>query len=343
MNWLLVPLIPKNRWPAVKHGEKRGITLDEHRRIVEREQNSERKAFYEMCWHVGAAQSDVAALKAEDIDWQNGTLNFIRQKTKEPVHMAIGPDLERLLRSLPQTGLLFPYLAGVRECDRATEFKQRCKGLEISGVTLHSYRYGWAERARAAGYPERFAQEALGHGSKAVHRAYAKRAQVKVPSLDAWEKEMREKVVPFRQKPQWRREDANDKRARSEILLAQFVLGGQQEVNSAPHHLRLRTPPLFGWHFSPASADKGFLLPCSTNHGPLRVRKPRLPQSISVRSVLVCPMGPAIHYRPRLEHRALEIPKPSLSARSQAVQARILQPRLAYSDSAATVNLCFLA
>ncbi len=42
----------------------------------------------------------------------------------------------------------------------------------LNRVTLHSYRYAWAERAKTAGYPERFAQEALGHNSKAVHRAY---------------------------------------------------------------------------------------------------------------------------------------------------------------------------
>jgi hypothetical protein len=39
------------------------------------------------------------------------------------------------------------------------------------------------------GFPERFAQQALGHNSKAVHRAYAKRAEVTVPSLDDWEME----------------------------------------------------------------------------------------------------------------------------------------------------------
>jgi hypothetical protein len=38
-------------------------------------------------------------------------------------------------------------------------------------------------------FPERFAQQALGHNSKAVHRAYAKHAEVTVPSLDDWEKE----------------------------------------------------------------------------------------------------------------------------------------------------------
>jgi integrase len=58
----------------------------------------------------------------------------------------------------------------------------------VCGVSLHSYRYAWAERAKACGYPERFAQAALGHNSKAVHRAYAKRAQVKLPALEDWER-----------------------------------------------------------------------------------------------------------------------------------------------------------
>jgi len=56
-------------------------------------------------------------------------------------------------------------------------------------VTLHSYRYAWAERAKIAGYPERFAQEALGHNSKAVHRAYAKKALMKIPSLQDYEEQ----------------------------------------------------------------------------------------------------------------------------------------------------------
>ena len=39
------------------------------------------------------------------------------------------------------------------------------------------------------GYPERFAQQALVHNSKAVHHAYSKHAEVTVPSLDDWEKQ----------------------------------------------------------------------------------------------------------------------------------------------------------
>ena len=50
---------------------------------------------------------------------------------------------------------------------------------------MRSYRYVWAERAKAAGMPERFAQEALGQNSKAVHRAYAKRVDDKAASANA--------------------------------------------------------------------------------------------------------------------------------------------------------------
>lgn len=42
--------------------------------------------------------------------------------------------------------------------------------------------------ARAyAAIPKRYAMAALGHNSKAVHRAYAKRAAVEVPSLEEYE------------------------------------------------------------------------------------------------------------------------------------------------------------
>jgi integrase len=102
--------------------------------------------------------------------------------------MRFDDELAETLRLLPNSGPVFPCLRSVRAGDRATEFHQRCVGLGIKGVSLHSYRYAWAERAKKAGYPERFAQEALGHNSKAVHRAYARRAQVELPSLGEYER-----------------------------------------------------------------------------------------------------------------------------------------------------------
>jgi hypothetical protein len=55
-------------------------------------------------------------------------------------------------------------------------------------------------RAAKAGYPERHAQSNLGHGSKAVARAYAKKAKVKTPSLEEYEELQRkagDKVIPL--------------------------------------------------------------------------------------------------------------------------------------------------
>lgn len=197
MTWLPWPLIPKRQWPAVRFKEKRAITLEEHSKIIAREGNVERRAFYKLVWYVGASQSDLANLQAEDVDWQTHIISFFRMKTRwrgqQPPQIRFGKEVEEILKDLPSTGPLFPYLRSVRAGDRATEFKQRCAGLGIHGVSLHSYRYSWAERAKTAGYPERFAQMSLGHNSKAWARAYSKKAQVVLPPLEEYER----KVVPF--------------------------------------------------------------------------------------------------------------------------------------------------
>ena len=166
------------------------MTVAEHQTIVATEHNAERRAFYECCWHIGGAQSDVAALTAEDIDWRARVVSFHRHKTGTASIIRIGDELERVLRCLPNFGPLFPKLKPMREAHRATEFARACRRLKIKGVTLHSYRYSWAERAKSAAYPERYAQEALGHNSKAVHRAYSKNAQVIIPALEDYEKKL---------------------------------------------------------------------------------------------------------------------------------------------------------
>jgi integrase len=159
---------------------------------VERERNPELKAFYQMAWHLGASQSDLANLQAEDVDWQARIICFVRMKTRwrrqQPPQIRFGREVEEVLATLPKIGPLFPKLAVVKEKHRAKEFKRRCVGLGIEGISLHSYRYAWAEQAMSAGYPERFARLALGHNSKAVHRAYARNAQVTIPPLEEYER-----------------------------------------------------------------------------------------------------------------------------------------------------------
>ena len=65
MEWLLKSVIPRLQWPKPVFKEKRAITAEEHAAIMLREQNAERRDFYELLWHTGAAQSDGACLRAD--------------------------------------------------------------------------------------------------------------------------------------------------------------------------------------------------------------------------------------------------------------------------------------
>lgn len=187
-NWLPWPILAKKRWPKLTFHEKRAITWDEHQTILAHEQNPEKRAYFECCWHLGGAQTDIASLRSENIDWQNRIVSFHRRKTGTPSIVRFGDALERVLRELPAFGALFPSFMDKPETDRSRIFRLACRRVKISGITLHSYRYAWAERAKSCGYPERFAQEALGHTSKAVHRAYSRKAQVTLPALEDYEK-----------------------------------------------------------------------------------------------------------------------------------------------------------
>jgi len=188
MNWLPKSIVPRRQWPKPVYKEKRAITPAEHETIIANENNPERRAFYQLAWHLGAAQTDLAMLAAEDVDWEQKTIGFFRRKTKTLARLHFGPAVASILQDLPGSGPLFPYIATMSAGDRSTLFRKRCLRLKITGVTLHSYRYAWAERAKTAGYPERFAQEALGHKSQAVHRSYAKRAKMLLPTLEDYEK-----------------------------------------------------------------------------------------------------------------------------------------------------------
>jgi hypothetical protein len=52
-----------------------------------------------------------------------------------------------------------------------------------------------ADWARSARYPEQIAKQALRHNAEAVHRTYAKRAVVKVPSN--YQNGVEQKAIPF--------------------------------------------------------------------------------------------------------------------------------------------------
>jgi hypothetical protein len=105
----------------------------------------------------------------------------LRHRAVTPPQIRFGREVEAIFAQLPRTGPLFPYLRTVREADRATEFKQRCQGLEISGsdaaqlsLCLGRARQDlWLPRTVRAngarpqqqGRPSRLCPESAGHGS----------------------------------------------------------------------------------------------------------------------------------------------------------------------------------
>jgi hypothetical protein len=202
LGWLLMPVMADAAWPEVRKRKFTAITEEEHRRIVDREHNTERKLYYEMLWETGGAQTDIASLHSDQVDLENETIRFQRRKLAgkevggESI-LRIGPSLKKLLLRLPTEGYLFPNVQAWNSNMRSSEFCRRCRMLGIVGRSLHSYRYAWAQRARAAGMPEREAMNHLGHESRAIHAAYAGGATVATLPLEFYEAQKLKNVVQF--------------------------------------------------------------------------------------------------------------------------------------------------
>ena len=190
LGWLPWPILAKRAWPKIRSQSKRAITAEEHAAVIASEKNAERRAYYELLYETGAAQTDAANLTAEDIDWQNGVLVYRRKKLgpfSEPCRLTIGKKLRLCSTFFRHRAICFQTSS---EHQQSTDLQNFAAGVALresqASVSI-SYRHAWAQRAKACGYPQRFAQEALGHSSRAVHEAYAKGAFVICPALDEYE------------------------------------------------------------------------------------------------------------------------------------------------------------
>tara|TARA_R100001463_G_scaffold88792_1_gene143594 strand:- start:3235 stop:4062 length:828 start_codon:yes stop_codon:yes gene_type:complete len=178
------PVLPKRLWPKIIKSERRAITENEHRRLGSNLRTTRWRAFLEILWETGAAQTDAANFRIEEL--QEGIVTYKRCKTGVRAAQELSPNLQKLLASVAAgrtQGYFLPSIQRMDSKDRATIFRRKCRSLGIAGVTLHSYRYAWAERAFSVGMPERLAMVALGHNSAAIHRVYAKNAKVVAPSI----------------------------------------------------------------------------------------------------------------------------------------------------------------
>ncbi len=135
VGWLPWPVSVKRQWPGIRFQEKRAITHAEHLAILERERNPEWRAFYALLWHLGGAQSDVATLRAEDVDWSQRIVSYSRKKTGTISHLHFEDEVEAILASRPSVGPLFPEIALMHEKHRAKLFRRRCGGGGVRGGT----------------------------------------------------------------------------------------------------------------------------------------------------------------------------------------------------------------
>jgi len=94
MNWLPWPIIPQRQWPEVEFGPKRAITKGEHQLIIAREKNPETRDFYQLCWHLGGSQSDIATLDSDCIDWRNRVIAYTRKTTESLAFVHFGDEIE---------------------------------------------------------------------------------------------------------------------------------------------------------------------------------------------------------------------------------------------------------
>ncbi|MEI9893723.1 MAG: hypothetical protein WDN28_07430 [Chthoniobacter sp.] len=96
LGWLAWPILHKAAWPKIRSASKRAITTEEHSAIIASEKNTERRAYYELLYETGAAQTDAACLTDKNIDWRAGVLTYRRQKLgplSQPARLTIGKRL----------------------------------------------------------------------------------------------------------------------------------------------------------------------------------------------------------------------------------------------------------
>ncbi len=93
MYWLPWPVLGKRHWPKIQFKAKRAVTLDEHQKVIQREPDAIKRAYYELLWYLGGAQTDIASLTAEDIDWQQKTIAYRRCKTGVTSLISFGDEV----------------------------------------------------------------------------------------------------------------------------------------------------------------------------------------------------------------------------------------------------------
>jgi hypothetical protein len=208
------PIMGDMMWPRIGHKPmSRTVTEIDHLKLVEQASNLNQRSYtlyvrnnpdttreewrddwvnwLWFLWFTGASSADAANMKAENIKWGEGVLEYQRgkwQKPEEhaPVRVAIQRDgqFEKLLKSLPRIGNLFPMLSRSITSNRASAMGRFAEGAGIPHLTPHGYRFAFAERARKGGMSAEDRMANLGHANYDQTHHYDKNAKVVPQSIE---------------------------------------------------------------------------------------------------------------------------------------------------------------
>ena len=170
MTWLPWPVIVKRQWPKVEYKDKRAITWEEHQAILARELNPERKAFYQLAWHLGASQSDLACLEAENIDWEHNVISFARKKTGSIAIMRFDNEVAELFRDRslsvsahsPRQRLIRKHI----RVQSATAHSPNPGSVRFQSIAAASPRPHMLQES-----PKKYPSQAMNHGLPAIWHA----------------------------------------------------------------------------------------------------------------------------------------------------------------------------
>lgn len=120
MNWLPWPVLPRKRWPVIRFKDKRAITWQEHQNILLWENNPEWRAYYELLWHLGGSQTDVARL--------SGSLQMVFLPEPSGTRRSEGAQVSMILGPPPRISCAPTTVAwGSRRC-RCSRRRWRLRG-----------------------------------------------------------------------------------------------------------------------------------------------------------------------------------------------------------------------
>jgi integrase len=173
------PLHGLRRPPKASRGRKALVSADDHKTLCQHADPSFR-AFLQLLWLTGARPGEIAGLKAEELDLDQGVVVLTDHKTahlgKSRV-LFLSAEAVGVIRGLDRReGLLFPGEGGQKMTAQAIgrRLARLCQKAGVKACMAYGYRHSFATDALASGVPDAQVAALLGHsGTTMLHRHYS--------------------------------------------------------------------------------------------------------------------------------------------------------------------------